>query len=57
MFITIEREDCFWKLFLSQSSLDKSFVKKLAADIRRNDFFVLVDEAEIKVGDNYNKKK
>lgn len=39
-------------IFLSHNSLDKPFVKKLAADIRRNGFFVWVDEAEIKVGDS-----
>lgn len=39
-------------IFLSHSSSDKPFVNKLAADIRRNGFFVWVDEAEIKVGDS-----
>ena len=43
-------------IFLSHSSVDKPFVRKLAADLRRAGFFVWVDEAEIKVGDSLIEK-
>ena len=43
-------------IFLSHSSIDKPFVRKLAADIRRSGFFVWVDEAEIKIGDSLIEK-
>lgn len=43
-------------IFLSHSSIDKPFVRKLAADLRRNGFFVWVDEAEIKIGDSLIEK-
>lgn len=39
-------------IFLSHSSADKPFVRKLAADIHRNGFYAWVDEAEIKLGDS-----
>lgn len=38
--------------FLSHNSADKPFVRKLAADLRRNGFYAWVDEAEIKLGDS-----
>lgn len=43
-------------IFLSHSSIDKPFVRKLAADLRRSGFFVWVDEAEIKIGDSLIEK-
>lgn len=43
-------------IFLSHSSNDKPFVRKLAADLRRAGFYVWVDEAEIKVGDSLIEK-
>lgn len=43
-------------IFLSHSSVDKPFVRKLAADLRRAGFYVWVDEAEIKVGDSLIEK-
>lgn len=43
-------------IFLSHSSVDKPFVRKLAADIRRNGFYAWVDEAEIKLGDSLIEK-
>lgn len=43
-------------IFLSHSSLDKPFVRKLAADLRSKGFFVWLDEAEIKLGDSLIKK-
>lgn len=48
----MKREIILGSIFLSHSSLDKPFVKRLAADIRQDGFFVWVDEAEIKVGDS-----
>lgn len=39
-------------IFLSHNSKDKPFVRKLANDLRRNGFYVWVDEAEIKLGDS-----
>ena len=43
-------------IFLSHSSIDKPFVRKLAADLHRNGFYAWVDEAEIKVGDSLIEK-
>lgn len=43
-------------IFLSHSSVDKPFVRKLAADIRRNGHYAWVDEAEIKIGDSLFQK-
>lgn len=43
-------------IFLSHNSADKPFVRKLAADIRRNGFYTWVDEAEIKLGDSLIEK-
>lgn len=39
-------------IFLSHNSIDKPFVRKLANDLRRQGFYVWVDEAEIKLGDS-----
>ena len=39
-------------IFLSHNSKDKHFVRKLANDLRRQGFYVWVDEAEIKLGDS-----
>lgn len=39
-------------IFLSHNSKDKSFVRILATDLRRNGYYVWVDEAEIKLGDS-----
>lgn len=43
-------------IFLSHNSADKPFVRKLAADLRRNGFYAWVDEAEIKLGDSLIEK-
>lgn len=43
-------------IFLSHNSKDKSFVRKLANDLRRRGFYVWVDEAEIKLGDSLIEK-
>ena len=43
-------------VFLSHSSKDKDFVRKLAADLRRNGHYAWVDEAEIKLGDSLIEK-
>lgn len=43
-------------IFLSHNSNDKPFVRKLANDLRRNGFYVWVDEAEIKLGDSLIEK-
>lgn len=43
-------------IFLSHNSNDKPFVRKLASDLRRNGFYVWVDEAEIKLGDSLIEK-
>ena len=43
-------------IFLSHSSADKPFVRKLAADLQRAGFYAWVDEAEIKVGDSLIEK-
>jgi hypothetical protein len=40
------------KVFLSHSSTDKTFVRKLAADLRASRHTVWIDEAEINVGDS-----
>lgn len=39
-------------IFLSHNSKDKPFVRKLANSLRREGFYVWVDEAEIKLGDS-----
>lgn len=44
------------KIFLSHSSKDKDFVRKLASDLTKNDVPVWFDEWELKVGDSLNKK-
>lgn len=43
-------------IFMSHSSADKLFVKKLAEDLRKYGHYVWVDEAEIKVGDSLIRK-
>lgn len=43
-------------IFMSHSSSDKPFVRKLADDLRKNGHYVWVDEAEIKVGDSLIEK-
>lgn len=40
------------KIFLSHTSIDKSFVRKLSADLRRYGHTVWIDEAEINIGDS-----
>lgn len=40
------------KIFLSHTSKDKPFVRKLAADLRNNGHTVWIDEAEINIGDS-----
>lgn len=40
------------KIFLSHTSTDKPFVRKLAADLRSNGHTVWIDEAEINIGDS-----
>lgn len=40
------------KIFLSHTSIDKPFVRKLAADLRRYGHIVWIDEAEINIGDS-----
>lgn len=40
------------KIFLSHTSVDKPFVRKLAIDLRNNGHTVWIDEAEIKIGDS-----
>lgn len=40
------------KIFLSHTSTDKPFVRKLAADLRNNGHTVWIDEAEINIGDS-----
>lgn len=39
-------------IFLSHTSIDKPFVRKLAADLRNNGHTVWIDEAEINIGDS-----
>ena len=39
-------------IFMSHSSADKLFVRRLAEDLRKNGHYVWVDEAEIKIGDS-----
>lgn len=43
-------------IFLSHSSKDKAFVRKLADDLRKHGHFAWVDEAEIKIGDSLIEK-
>jgi len=43
-------------IFLSHSHADKSFVNKLARDLRRPGYFVWTDDAEIKIGDSLIQK-
>ncbi|NUY81893.1 toll/interleukin-1 receptor domain-containing protein [Flavobacterium sp. MAH-1] len=40
------------RIFLSHTSTDKPFVRKLAADLRLNGHTVWIDEAEINIGDS-----
>ncbi|PRY22737.1 TIR domain-containing protein [Spirosoma oryzae] len=40
------------KIFLSHTSVDKPFVRKLAADLRNYGHTVWIDEAEINIGDS-----
>ena len=40
------------KIFLSHTSIDKPFVRKLAADLRNSGHTVWIDEAEINIGDS-----
>ncbi len=40
------------KIFLSHTSIDKPFVRKLASDLRANGHTVWIDEAEINIGDS-----
>lgn len=40
------------KIFLSHTSADKPFVRKLAADLRNHGHTVWIDEAEINIGDS-----
>ncbi|WP_367772066.1 toll/interleukin-1 receptor domain-containing protein [Flavobacterium sp. WC2421] len=40
------------KIFLSHTSIDKPFVRKLSADLRRYGHTVWIDEAEINIGDS-----
>lgn len=40
------------KIFLSHTSIDKPFVRKLANDLRSNGHTVWIDEAEINIGDS-----
>ncbi|CAA7386752.1 toll/interleukin-1 receptor domain-containing protein [Chryseobacterium fistulae] len=40
------------KIFLSHTSVDKPFVRKLSADLRNNGHTVWIDEAEINIGDS-----
>ena len=40
------------KIFLSHTSVDKPFVRKLAADLRNSGHTVWIDEAEINIGDS-----
>lgn len=44
------------KIFLSHNSIDKPFVRKLAADLKRNKIYSWIDEAEIQVGDSLLEK-
>ena len=43
-------------IFLSHNSKDKPFVRRLADDLRKEGFYVWVDEAEIKLGDSLIEK-
>ncbi len=43
-------------IFLSHSSSDKLFVRRLAEDLRTNDVKVWIDEAEIQIGDSLIRK-
>lgn len=40
------------KIFLSHTSIDKPFVRKIAADLRSHGHTVWIDEAEINIGDS-----
>lgn len=44
------------KIFLSHSSKDKEFVRRLSNDLQSNDVPVWFDELELKVGDSLNQK-
>ncbi len=44
------------RVFLSHSSKDKAFARRLGADLRRNGHVVWIDEAEIQVGDSLIEK-
>ncbi|MDD5131306.1 MAG: toll/interleukin-1 receptor domain-containing protein [bacterium] len=44
------------KVFLSHSSRDKAFARKLASELQANGVQVWIDEAEIRVGDSLIKK-
>lgn len=39
-------------IFLSHSHADKSFVDKIASDLRKGGYYVWTDDAEIKIGDS-----
>ncbi len=43
-------------IFLCHSHADKSFVDKLAKDLRRSGYYVWADDAEIKIGDSLIQK-
>jgi hypothetical protein len=43
-------------VFLSHNHKDKPFVRRLAADLRRNGHIVWIDEAEIEIGDSLVEK-
>lgn len=43
-------------IFLSHTSIDKPFVRKLASDLRNSGHTVWIDEAEINIGDSLIKK-
>jgi hypothetical protein len=44
------------KIFLSHSSKDKEFVRKLANDLSKNEIPIWFDDWELKVGDSLNQK-
>jgi CxxC motif-containing protein len=43
-------------VFLSHSSIDKPFIRQLAADLTKENILVWLDEQQIKVGDSINDK-
>jgi len=43
-------------VFLSHSSKDKAFARKLASELQANGVTVWIDEAEIRIGDSLTKK-